>query len=213
MPRFHTYVFAKVMNLPMDFFERTQVGKIAYDMNQVFRIRSFLVGQLFGTVLDSTTLVVFYSGDVVLQSNDDGGCRWPGRTDCGLADRMAAGLPKEIERGRGGGIGKGRVSGAELVRRPYGKITGARCPPATHLGCARRAGYEAAFCRRHDGQLDAGRCATAGAIGRQRRVRRRRLLCAHDQRYGLRRCAVCVPDVVAAGDRAVDANGAARESV
>ena len=34
--RISTYVFAKVMNLPMDFFERTQVGKIAYDMNQVF---------------------------------------------------------------------------------------------------------------------------------------------------------------------------------
>ena len=43
----------------MDFFERTQVGKIAYDMNQVFRIRSFLVGQLFGTILDSTTLLFF----------------------------------------------------------------------------------------------------------------------------------------------------------
>ena len=54
-----TYVFAKVMNLPMDFFERTQVGKIAYDMNQVFRIRNFLVGQLFGTILDSTTLLFF----------------------------------------------------------------------------------------------------------------------------------------------------------
>jgi ATP-binding cassette, subfamily B, bacterial HlyB/CyaB len=54
-----TYVFAKVMNLPMDFFERTQVGKIGYDMNQVFKIRNFLVGQLFGTILDSTTLLFF----------------------------------------------------------------------------------------------------------------------------------------------------------
>ena len=54
-----TYVFAKVMNLPMDFFERTQVGKIAYDVNQVFKIRNFLVGQLFGTILDSTTLLFF----------------------------------------------------------------------------------------------------------------------------------------------------------
>ena len=54
-----TYVFAKVMNLPMDFFERTQVGKIGYDMNQVFRIWNFLVGQLFGTILNSTTLLFF----------------------------------------------------------------------------------------------------------------------------------------------------------
>lgn len=54
-----TYVFAKVMNLPMDFFERTQVGKIAYDIGQVYRIRTFLVGQLFGTILNSTTLLFF----------------------------------------------------------------------------------------------------------------------------------------------------------
>ena len=57
--RLSTYVFAKVMNLPMDFFERTQVGKISYDMHQVYRIRTFLVGQLFGTILDSTTLLFF----------------------------------------------------------------------------------------------------------------------------------------------------------
>ena len=54
-----TYVFAKVMNLPMDFFERTQVGKIAHDMNQLWKIRNFLTGQLFGTVLNSTTLLLF----------------------------------------------------------------------------------------------------------------------------------------------------------
>ncbi|MCO5132156.1 MAG: peptidase domain-containing ABC transporter [Xanthobacteraceae bacterium] len=54
-----TYIFNKVLHLPMDFFERTQVGKIAYDMNQLNRVRSFLSGQVFGTVLDSTTLLFF----------------------------------------------------------------------------------------------------------------------------------------------------------
>jgi ATP-binding cassette, subfamily B, bacterial HlyB/CyaB len=54
-----TYMFEKVLNLPMDFFERTQVGKITYDMNQLNKIRSFLTGQLFGSVLDSTVLLVF----------------------------------------------------------------------------------------------------------------------------------------------------------
>jgi len=53
------YVFDKVLNLPMDFFERTQTGTITYDMHQVWKIRTFLMGQLFGTVLDSTTLLVF----------------------------------------------------------------------------------------------------------------------------------------------------------
>jgi ATP-binding cassette, subfamily B, bacterial HlyB/CyaB len=53
------YMFDKVLNLRMDFFERTQTGKITHDLNQMWRIRSFLTGQLFGTVLDSTTLLVF----------------------------------------------------------------------------------------------------------------------------------------------------------
>jgi ATP-binding cassette, subfamily B, bacterial HlyB/CyaB len=54
-----TYMFEKVLNLRMDFFERTPTGKITYDINQMWKIRTFLMGQLFGTVLDSTTLLVF----------------------------------------------------------------------------------------------------------------------------------------------------------
>jgi ATP-binding cassette, subfamily B, bacterial HlyB/CyaB len=54
-----TYMFDKVLNLPMDFFERTQTGSITYDMNQMWKIRLFLMGQIFGTVLDSATLLVF----------------------------------------------------------------------------------------------------------------------------------------------------------
>ncbi|MGO8800113.1 MAG: peptidase domain-containing ABC transporter [Roseiarcus sp.] len=54
-----TYMFDKILNLPIDFFERTQVGRITYDAQQIWRIRTFLTGQLFGTVLDSTTMLVF----------------------------------------------------------------------------------------------------------------------------------------------------------
>ncbi|WP_438278630.1 peptidase domain-containing ABC transporter [Nitrobacter sp.] len=54
-----TYVFEKVLNLPIDYFEQTAVGLIARDIREVFRIRSFLMGQLFGTLLDSTTLFFF----------------------------------------------------------------------------------------------------------------------------------------------------------
>jgi subfamily B ATP-binding cassette protein HlyB/CyaB len=54
-----TYIFEKVLNLPMDFFERNQIGMIARDMREVYKIRQFLTGQLFGTVLDSTTLIFF----------------------------------------------------------------------------------------------------------------------------------------------------------
>lgn len=54
-----TYMFDKVLNLPVDFFERTQVGLVSHDMNEVWKIRSFLVGQVFGTVLDMGVLFVF----------------------------------------------------------------------------------------------------------------------------------------------------------
>ena len=46
----------KVLNLPIDYFERTPIGVITRDMNEIWRIRNFLIGQLFGTVLDSTML-------------------------------------------------------------------------------------------------------------------------------------------------------------
>ena len=149
-----TYVFAKVMNLPMDFFERTQVGKIAYDINQIFRIRNFLVGQLFGTILDSTTLLFFIP--VMLFFS-------PMMTAVvvGLAALIVvwliAWLPayrRKIDCGRGGGIGKGRVSGADSVRRTHGQVAGARCAPTPRVGCARGAGDQASVCRGHDGQSD-----------------------------------------------------------
>ena len=54
-----TYVFEKVLNLPIDYFEQTAVGLVARDIREVFRIRMFLMGQLFGTLLDSTTLIFF----------------------------------------------------------------------------------------------------------------------------------------------------------
>jgi subfamily B ATP-binding cassette protein HlyB/CyaB len=54
-----TYVFDRLLNLPIDFFERTQVGRITHDVYQMWKIRNFLMGQVFGTVLDSTTLIVF----------------------------------------------------------------------------------------------------------------------------------------------------------
>ncbi len=54
-----TYVFDKVVNLPIDFFERNSIGEITRDMGEMYKIRNFLTGGLFGTVLDSFVLLVF----------------------------------------------------------------------------------------------------------------------------------------------------------
>ncbi|HTZ35984.1 MAG TPA: peptidase domain-containing ABC transporter, partial [Stellaceae bacterium] len=53
------YIFDRVVQLPVDFFERTAVGEVARDMNEIYRVRNFLTGALFGTVLDSFVLFVF----------------------------------------------------------------------------------------------------------------------------------------------------------
>src|SRR6185312_9343995 len=53
------YLFEKVLALPIDFFERKPVGELLRDMNEFQKIRNFLTGQLFGTVLDAGVLVIF----------------------------------------------------------------------------------------------------------------------------------------------------------
>ncbi len=57
--RLSEYMFDRVLKLPIDFFERNQVGMISRDMNEIWRVRQFLSGQLFGTILDSMTLLFF----------------------------------------------------------------------------------------------------------------------------------------------------------
>jgi subfamily B ATP-binding cassette protein HlyB/CyaB len=54
-----THMFNKLLNLPIDFFERTPTGEIVHDMYEIYRVRTFLTGQLFGTLLDSFVLVIF----------------------------------------------------------------------------------------------------------------------------------------------------------
>jgi ATP-binding cassette subfamily B protein len=57
--RLSEYMFEKVLHLPIDYFERRAVGLITRDMSEIFRIRNFLTGQLFGTILDSLVLLIF----------------------------------------------------------------------------------------------------------------------------------------------------------
>lgn len=54
--RLSLYVFDKLIGLPIDFFERTATGTISYKLNEMWRVRNFLTGQLFGVALDFFTL-------------------------------------------------------------------------------------------------------------------------------------------------------------
>jgi ATP-binding cassette subfamily B protein len=51
--------FAHLLSLPIDYFETTTAGVITRHMQQVDKIRAFLTGRMFFTVLDATSLVIF----------------------------------------------------------------------------------------------------------------------------------------------------------
>ncbi len=57
--RLSEYIFDKLLQLPIDYFERTPIGKTMHDVQELWKIRDFMAGQLFGTVLDSMVLLVF----------------------------------------------------------------------------------------------------------------------------------------------------------
>jgi ATP-binding cassette subfamily B protein len=52
------FIFNRLIGLPMDYFERTSTGSVTYNISQVWRIRQFLTGQLFGVMLESLNLLV-----------------------------------------------------------------------------------------------------------------------------------------------------------
>ncbi|MEY4736777.1 MAG: hypothetical protein RL302_1096 [Pseudomonadota bacterium] len=51
--------FAHLLSLPIDYFETTTAGVITRHMQQVEKIRGFLTGRMFFTVLDTTSLFIF----------------------------------------------------------------------------------------------------------------------------------------------------------
>jgi ATP-binding cassette, subfamily B, bacterial HlyB/CyaB len=55
--RLNLHIFAKVLSLPLDYFERNPAGQTAHRLMQINRVREFVTGKLMGTLLDSITLV------------------------------------------------------------------------------------------------------------------------------------------------------------
>lgn len=57
--RLVTRTFSHLLALPIDYFERTSAGVTVQHMQQAEKIRQFLTGRLFLTVLDSAAIVLF----------------------------------------------------------------------------------------------------------------------------------------------------------
>jgi ATP-binding cassette, subfamily B, bacterial HlyB/CyaB len=55
--RLSLYIMEKVLKLPMEYFECTPTGRTITNLAQVWQIRNFLTGQLFGAFLDAVPLL------------------------------------------------------------------------------------------------------------------------------------------------------------
>ncbi len=55
--RLHLYIFEKLLKLPMDYFEKNPTGMIMSKLSQIWRIRNFLTGQLFGVIIEMIPLL------------------------------------------------------------------------------------------------------------------------------------------------------------
>ena len=52
------YIFRRLLNLPIDFFERKPAGEIMHAIHETSKIKQFLTGRMLATALDLITLVV-----------------------------------------------------------------------------------------------------------------------------------------------------------
>jgi ATP-binding cassette, subfamily B, bacterial HlyB/CyaB len=55
--RLNLYIVEKLLKLPMDYFEHTPTGRTLSKLGQIWQIRHFLTGQLFGAFLDAVPLI------------------------------------------------------------------------------------------------------------------------------------------------------------
>ena len=92
-----TYMFDKVLNLPMDFFERTQTGKITYDIQPDVENSHFPDGAAFRDRFGFHDIAGVPAGHVLLQSDHDADRFGDMRADGALDRRHAAGLPSQIQ--------------------------------------------------------------------------------------------------------------------
>lgn len=65
--RLNLYIVDKLLKLPLEYFERVPTGRTLGKLGAVWRIRSFLTGQLFGAVLDTIPLIGLIPAMLILE--------------------------------------------------------------------------------------------------------------------------------------------------
>jgi ATP-binding cassette subfamily B protein len=65
--RLNLYIVEKLLKLPMSYFEHNPTGRTLRSLGQVWQIRHFLTGQLFGAFLDTVPLIGLIPAMVILE--------------------------------------------------------------------------------------------------------------------------------------------------
>lgn len=65
--RIHLYLVEKLLKLPMDYFERTPTGRTLGKLGEIWKIRQFLTGQLFGAFLEAVPLLGLIPAMLILE--------------------------------------------------------------------------------------------------------------------------------------------------
>jgi ATP-binding cassette subfamily B protein len=65
--RLNLYILDKLLKLPMEYFEKNPTGMITSKIMQIWRIRTFLTGQVFGAVIDAVPLLGLVPVLLILQ--------------------------------------------------------------------------------------------------------------------------------------------------
>ncbi len=91
-----TYVFEKMLNLPIDYFEQNPVGLVSRDIREVFRIRGFRPASCSEPFSISDDAVLLPARHVLLQPAHDADGSSLCRDDRDLAHPDAACLSEEV---------------------------------------------------------------------------------------------------------------------
>lgn len=65
--RLNLYIVEKLLKLPMDYFERNPTGQTMSKIGQMWKVRNFLTGQLFGAFLDAVPLLGLIPALLILE--------------------------------------------------------------------------------------------------------------------------------------------------
>jgi ATP-binding cassette, subfamily B, bacterial HlyB/CyaB len=114
--RLNLYIVEKLLKLPMDYFEQNPTGQTLGKLGQIWKIRQFLTGQLFGAFLDGVPLLGLIPAMLILEWH----LALLAFVFAGIVFIIIASFLKPIGRAMGRAIELEQRKGSHLVETIYG---------------------------------------------------------------------------------------------